>query len=216
MRLNVLGREFDGRIANLRREDFRTGRQYFVLVLSPGLIDKAPHSFLATVRVDPKEENALYMSVTDRFPSVSTVRVRDTIAQVEGLLQQLAEGISVASMLTILAGLLVLAGAITAGTRARVYDATILKVQGATRGRILLVHAIEFALLGLATGLLALLAGTAGAWAISRFILDIAFVFDTRAALITVAGGAASVLAFGLIGAAAALGVRPAKVLRAA
>jgi putative ABC transport system permease protein len=216
MRLNVLGREFDGRIANLRKVDFRTGRQNFVLVLSPGLIDKAPHSFLATVRVDPNEENALYMAITDRFPSVSTIRVRDAIAQVEVLLQQLAEGISVASLLTILAGLLVLAGAITAGTRARVYDATILKVQGATRTRIALVHAIEFALLGVATGLLALLAGTVAAWSISHFILDIGFVFDTRAALLTVAGGALAVLAFGLIGALVALGVRPARVLRAA
>ncbi len=38
-----------GRIANLRKVDFSTGGQNFVLVLSPGLIDKAPHSFLATV-----------------------------------------------------------------------------------------------------------------------------------------------------------------------
>ena len=54
MTLNVLGREIDGRIANLRKVDFTTGGQNFILVLSPGLIDKAPHSFLATVRVAPK------------------------------------------------------------------------------------------------------------------------------------------------------------------
>src|SRR5207248_672750 len=49
MTLNVLGREIEGRIANLRDVDFSTGRQNFVLILSPGIIDKAPHSFLATV-----------------------------------------------------------------------------------------------------------------------------------------------------------------------
>ena len=58
--LNVLGREITGRIANLRKVDFTTGGQNFVLVLSPGLIDKAPHSFLATVRVDGGDENAMY------------------------------------------------------------------------------------------------------------------------------------------------------------
>ena len=216
MRLNVLGREMDGRITSLRRVNFRTLRQNFILVLSPGVIDKAPHAFLATARVDQKQENAMYMAVTDRFPSVTTVRLRDSLAQLDDYLQKLSEGISVASLLTIVAGLLVLAGAITAGTRARVYDATILKVQGASRARIAGVHAIEFALLGLVTATLALLAGTVAAWAICRFILQISFAFDAPAALVTVAGGAAAVLLFGLIGAVVALGVRPARVLRAA
>jgi putative ABC transport system permease protein len=196
--------------------NFRNLRQNFVLVLSPGLIDKAPHAFLATVRVSPAQENAMYMAVTDRFPSVSTVRVREAIAQLDDYLQKLSEGISLASLLTIVAGLLVLAGAITAGTRARVYDATILKVQGASRPRIALVHAIEFALLGLITAILALAAGTVAAWAICHFILEIGFLFDPLAALTTVAGGAAAVLLFGLAGAVAALGVKPARVLRAA
>ncbi|MBV9331278.1 MAG: ABC transporter permease, partial [Alphaproteobacteria bacterium] len=49
--LNVLGREIEGRIANLRDVNFRTARQNFILILSPGLIDKAPHTFLATVHV---------------------------------------------------------------------------------------------------------------------------------------------------------------------
>ncbi|HWC62672.1 MAG TPA: FtsX-like permease family protein, partial [Rhizomicrobium sp.] len=148
--LNVLGREIEGRIANLRKVDFTTGGQNFVLVLSPGLIDKAPHSFLATVRVDDREENAMYGAVTDKFPNVSTVRVKDAIAQVDTLLQQLAAGIRAASLVTILAGLLVLAGTIAAGARTRLYDATVLKVVGATRAQIALVYIAEYGLLGIA------------------------------------------------------------------
>jgi putative ABC transport system permease protein len=216
MTLNVLGREIEGTIYNLRKVNFQNGRQNFVLILSPGVIDKAPHAFLATVRVDPAQENAMYQAITDQFPSVSTVRVRDSIAQLEVFIGQISEGISAASLLTILAGLLVLAGAITAGTRARVYDATILKVQGATRARIAAVHAIEFTVLGVVTGVMALAAGTAGAWAICRFILNIGFTFDLGAAAATVGGGAVAVLLFGLFGALAALGVKPARVLRSA
>ena len=125
----------------------------------------------------------MYMAVTDRFPAVSTVRIRDALDQLEDYLRKLSEGISVASLLTIVAGLLVLAGAITAGTRARVYDATILKVQGAGRPRIAAVHALEFGLLGLITAALALLAGTLAAWGICHFILQIGFLFDIEAAL---------------------------------
>jgi putative ABC transport system permease protein len=216
MTLNVLGRSLDGRIASLRKVDFTTGGQNFVLVLSPGLIDKAPHAFLATVRVTDAQENAMYMAVTDRFPNISTVRVKDAIQQVQDLLSSLAQGVSAASLVTILAGLLVLAGAIAAGARARLYDATILKVLGATRARIALVYMVEYGVLGAATGVIALLAGTLAAWVIAFSILDVPLTFDLKAVFVTVAGGGAATLLFGLLGALGALRARPARRLRTA
>jgi len=117
---------------------------------------------------------------------------------------------------TILAGLLVLAGAIAAGSRARLYDATILKVLGATRVRIALVYTIEYGVLGVATGLIALAAGTLAAWVIAFSILDVPFTFDAAAVIVTVGGGGAAILLFGLIGALGALSVRPAQRLRSA
>ena len=216
MVLNVLGREIEGRISSLRKVDFTNGGQNFILVLSPGVIDKAPHSFLATVRVNDQDENRLYMRVTDTFPNISTVRVKDAIAQVQGLLQQIAAGMSAASLVTIFAGLLVLAGAIAAGARARLYDATILKVLGATRWRIAIVYIVEYGVLGIATGLIALVAGTAVSWVVARTILEVPFVFDPAAVAVTVAGGGLATLVFGLIGALAALSVKPARRLRSA
>jgi putative ABC transport system permease protein len=212
--LNVLGREITGKIANLRDVNFSTGRQNFILILSPGLIDKAPHSFLATVRVAPKDEDPLYRAVTDRFHSVSAVRVKDAIAQVNAILQELGFGVRAASLVTILAGLLVLAGAIAAGQRARLYDATVLKVLGSTRAQIALVYAVEYGLVGLLAGLIALAAGSAAAWAVARGVFDVAPVFDLRAVLLTVLGGGAATLVFGLISALGALSARPAARLR--
>jgi len=212
--LNVLGREIEGRIASLRKVDFSTGNQNFIIVMSPGLIDHAPHSFLATVRVAPDEEEKLFRAVTDAFPNISTVRVKDAIAQVNGLLQQLSDGVRAASLLTILSGLLVLAGAIAAGSRTRLYDATVLKVLGATRRRIALVYAIEYGLLGILTGCLALAAGTAVAAIICREVLDVPLNFDFSVAALTVLGGGAATLIFGLAGAWTALSARPAAQLR--
>jgi len=213
--LNVLGREITGTIANFRHVDFSNGRQNFVLILSPGLIDHAPHDFLASVRVPPNEEEAMYRAVTDRFPNVSTVRVKDAIAQVNGLLQELSDGVRGASLVTILAGLFVLTGAIAAGQRARLYDSTVLKVLGATRARIAAVYALEYGLIGLVTGVLALGAGALAAWAITHYVFEVKFLFDMGAALITVAGGAFTTLVFGLVAAWAALSARPARLLRA-
>ncbi len=90
----------------------------------------------------------------------------------------------------ILAGLLVLAGgAIAAGQRARLYDSTVMKVLGATRAEIALIYAIEYGLLGLATGLIAIAAGTVAAEAVTERVFAVAFDFDAGAVLTTVLGG---------------------------
>jgi len=62
----------------------------------------------------------------------------------------------------------------------------------------------------------ALAAGTLAAWVIAVSILDVPFTFDAQAAFVTVAGGGAATLLFGLIGALGALGSRPARRLRSA
>src|SRR5690606_32513663 len=208
--------EIEGRIHSLRKVDFTNGGQNFVLVLSPGVIDKAPHAFLATVRVDDSQENAMYMAVTGRFPNISTVRVRDAIQQIQNMLASLAQGVSAASLVTIFAALLVLAGAISAGPRARLYDATILTALGATCTRIALVYVIEYAVLGAATGVIALVCGTLAGWAIAWGVLDVPFAFVGRAVALAVLGGGAATLLFGLLGAVSALSVRPARRLRSA
>src|SRR5581483_6901267 len=207
--LNVLGRDITGRIANLRNVDFSTGQQNYVLVLSPGLIDKAPHSFLATVRVSPAQEAPLYRAVTDRFANISTVRVQDVIGDLNAMIQKLGLGMRVASLVTILSGLLVLAGAIAAGSRARLYDSTVLKVLGATRPQIAAIFAMEYGFLGMLTGLVALGAGTLGAWIVSVRLLEVDFAFDWQTAILTVAGGAAATLLMGLFGAFSALAAKP-------
>jgi putative ABC transport system permease protein len=212
--LNVLGREIPGKIVNFRHVDFSNGTQNFILILSPGIIDKAPHSFLATVRVDDSDEEPMYRAITDKFPGISTVRVKDAIAQVNGLLQQLSDGVRAASLLTILAGLLVLAGAIAAGQRARLYDSTVMKVLGATRAEIAFIYAIEYGLIGLATGLIAIAAGTVAAEAVTERVFAVAFDFDASAVLTTVLGGVVATLGFGLIAAWSALAARPAALLR--
>lgn len=212
--LNVLGREIDATIASFRKVDFSTGNQNFIIVMSPGLIDHAPHSFLATVRVAPDQEERLFRAVTDAFPNISTIRVRDAIAQVNALLQELAAGVRAASLLTILSGLLVIAGAIAAGSRSRLYDATVLKVLGATRQHIAFVYVIEYGVLGLLTGVLALGVGTFAADVICREVLEVPLDFDLGVAASTIVGGTAVTLLFGLVGAWTALSAPAATQLR--
>ncbi len=57
------------------------------------------------------------------------------------MLGQLAVAVRSAASVAILAGIAVLVGALAASRRARIYDSVILKMLGATRGRILAAQA---------------------------------------------------------------------------
>ena len=212
--ISLLGREIDLRIFNLRDIDFRNAGLKFLLTVSPGIVDKAPHAFFSSVRVAPADEDALFSAVSGSFPNVTVVRVKETLAQVGEMLATLARGIEIASLITILAGVLVLAGAIAAGHRARLYDAVVLKVLGATRGRLAVVYVIEYGLLGAFAGLAAAIAGATAAWAVAHFVLEVPFVFQPRTLFFTIAGGSLATLFLGLSGGFAALAAKPAKRLR--
>ena len=156
----------------------------------------------------------MFAAVSRAFPNVTIVRVKEALAQAGELLAMLARGVSIASLITILAGVLVLAGAIAAGHRARLYDAVVLKVLGATRARLGAVYVIEYGLLGMLAGVAALGAGTVAAWAVAYLVLDIPFVFAAKAVALTIIGGAVGTLVLGLAGGFAALSAKPASRLR--
>ncbi len=212
--INILGRDIEAEIFNLRDDEFRNVGIDFSMILSPGPIVNAPHTFVATVRMAPEDEDATFAAVTSTFPNITVVRVKEALTQVGVMLEALATGMTAASFVTILAGILVLAGAIAAGHRARMYEAVVLKVLGATRSRLAAIYAVEYGLLGLLAGIAAFAAGAVAGWWVAEIVLEIPFIFADRAMVLTIAGGALGTLILGLVGGFAALSARPAGRLR--
>lgn len=212
--VNVLGRDIDLTIANLRNVEWRSLGMNFTLIASPGLLASAPHTHIATVRGDPAQDQALLRRITDALPNVSGIRVREALEQVAILLGRIGTALTAVGSVTLMAGALVLAGAVAAGQRRRIREAVLLKTVGATRGQILRAFLVEFGVLGVFSGLLAALAGTAAAWGVVVGIMRQEWVFLPGTLALTVAGCMLLVLAFGYAGTAMALRVRPAPLLR--
>jgi putative ABC transport system permease protein len=212
--VNVLGRDIEAQIFNLRDDEFRNVGIDFSMILSPGEIGAAPHTYISTVRLSPEDEDAVFTTVTQRFPNITVVRVKEALAQVGVMLEALATGITAASFVTILAGILVLAGAIAAGHRERMYEAVVMKVLGATRARLASVYAVEYGLLGMLAGITSFGAGTIAGWWVAEIVLEIPFVFAWPAVAYTVIGGTIGTLMLGLIGSFVALSAKPAARLR--
>jgi putative ABC transport system permease protein len=214
IRVNVLGRDIDLKVANLRNIAWQSLGINFFMVASPGLLSHAPHTFIATVRVADADQGALLRAVTDALPNVTGIRVQDVLGAISGLLDQIAAALSVTGAVTLLAGTFVLVGAVAAGQRRRVREAVILKTLGATRGQIRAAWLTEFGLLGGVAGVIAAVVGSAASYGITHYIMHTDWIFLPITLCYTLAGALAIMLVFGYVGTSAALRARPASLLR--
>jgi putative ABC transport system permease protein len=216
--VNVLGRNITATIANLRTVDWQSLGINFVLVFSPGTFRGAPHTHIATLTYPdggtPQQEATLLKALADAFPTVTALRVKDAIDAVGGLVANLVLVLRGASGLTLVVAALVLGGALAAGHRMRVYDAVVLKTLGATRARLVAAYAIEYALLGLATALFGVAAGSLAADLVVSRIMEFPFVFVPGPAATAALGAVAVTVVLGLAGTFSALGQKPAPLLR--
>lgn len=212
--VNVLGREITATIASLREIDWMSMSMNFTFLLTPNALAGAPFSDIATVFAPKGADAAVERAVTTALPNVSSIAIREALDAARAVVSKAALAITGAALVTLAAGVLVLAGAIAAGRRRRVEEAVLMKVLGARRRDLLAALSIEFALLGAATGLVAALLGSIAAWAVLTFVLRAEWSFLPVPLAATVLAAMAFVAAMGLWGARRALVVRAAPYLR--
>src|SRR6201991_3844107 len=116
--VNVLGRDISATIGNTRTIDWQSLGINFVLVFSPNAFKGAPHTHVATLteaHPDPSGDARIIKSVSDAFPMVTSVRVREALETVGTVVTNLALAIRGASAVTLITAILVLGGALAAG-----------------------------------------------------------------------------------------------------
>ncbi len=212
--VNVLGREVEAELANLRKVNWRSMGINFVMVFSPNTLKAAPHSHIVTVAMTGGDEGQLLNTMASTYPSVTAVRVKDALATVSDLLSKMLTAVRGANIITLLTGILVLAGALAAGLSSRSYEAVVLKTYGATRRQLLLAFIIEYALLGLVAALFGIVVGSLGSWFLAHYILEMPWVFSATTAITTALIAMVLTIAAGLTVTLRALSVKPSFYLR--
>jgi putative ABC transport system permease protein len=218
LRFDIAGRPVEARVTSIREVDWADSTNGgFMFVFRPGLLDRAPHTFIAPLRVspDPAARARLQHDLVVGFPNVSAIDVREILARVRSVVDAVTLAVSIVGTIALASGLLILVGAVAMTKFQRVYEAAILRTLGARTRTIAAMLALEYSLLGLTAGLV----GGAGAlglgWAVARHLLDIAW---RPAAGLTVGGALACGVLVGAVGVLASLDVlrrKPLAALRA-
>lgn len=216
--VNVLGRNITARIANLRDVRWESLAINFVMVFSPNTLRAAPHNLLATITLPPAisltDEASLARQIGKAYPAVTAIRVKDAINSFNTVFSKIMRAVRVAGSVTLLAGAMVLAGAMATAQRRRIMQAVILKTIGGTRRRILTIHALEYAILAAVTTGLAVVLGAIAAYASVRRVIDVPFVFSWPAVGQALGVSLALVFLLGLSSTWRVLQARPVPYLR--
>jgi len=214
----ILGREITATVRSLREINWGTFGFNFVIMFDPATLKAAPHTFMATLKTGEAEgdtnEAAAHKIITDKFPNVTAIRMKEVLTSLNGMIEQIGTAVRATALVSIIAGVLVLAGAIAAGFRQRVYESVILKVVGAVRSQILKAYLIEYAMIGIITAIIALGLGSLVGYVVVALVMDMKFTFLPIPMLITVSTSLLVTVLFGIGSSFRALSIKPNAVLR--
>ena len=211
---DIQGVPVSARVTSLRHVDWRSFTSNFFVIFSPGALEGAPTTFIATVRARPEREGALQSAVVAAFPNVTAIPIREVLERMTAVLDQIALAVRLVAAFSIGAGLIVMAGALAITRRQRLYQSVILKTIGATRGFVSRVFAIEYALLGAAAGVAGSALAAGLAWAVLRWAFDVPWQWAPATLVAGVLAATGLALVVGFLGTRRLLGRKPLGVLR--
>lgn len=211
----IQGATVAAEVTSIRRVEWGNFSTNFYMILSPGSLEGAPFTYVATVRAPPDQEVALQEAVVAAFPNVTAINIGDVLDSFARILDRLALAIRAIAVFCIAAGCLVMAAALAATRYRRLYESVVLKALGATRGLLARSYAAEYALLGAAAGVLGTILASLLSWAVVKFVLEgVTWTLQPAVLVLGVLLTALLSLVVGFLSTFRLLGQRPLAVLR--
>ncbi|MEK0416960.1 MAG: hypothetical protein RI949_966 [Pseudomonadota bacterium] len=194
LRFDIAGQFQEGRITSLRKVDWGSMRVNFFVMFTVSKMPDVPLSYISAFRAPVRQTLANQGSkgfegaqssqgepapdfdaaLSRAFPNITNVDVTASIAQVQGVLDQVIRAIEFLFAFTLAAGLVVLFAAVTATRESRAREYALMRALGASAQLLRSVQRTELLGVGALAGLLASGAAVAVGWALARY----AFQFD--------------------------------------
>jgi putative ABC transport system permease protein len=212
---DVQGVMIETRITSLRKVKWARFEPNFFVVFEPGVLDRAPQTFVTLVHVDdPTVRAEIQRDVVIRYPNISALDLTLIQQTLDSVLGKVSLAIRFMALFSIGSGLIILIGALTASRFQRVREAVLLKTLGARAKQIrqiLLTEYFAWGSLAALTGVL--LAGVAG-WALITRLFELSFTLPAVQLAIVWAGVCLLTTVIGFANSGEVLRKTPLAVLR--
>ncbi len=214
--MRILGREIVGEVYNVRQLEWESMQLNFAIMLSPQPLRAAPHTYISTLELEHSSDGEYQLQdrIAERFPNVTVVRIKDVLDRASSHMAHARDAARGVSLITVLAGILVLAGVVMSENRRRAYESVLLKTLGASRRYVFGAYAIEYLIQGLITASIATAIGILASWSVLTLLMGWNWTFIPTGAALTAAFGLTASMLIGLLGVYKALKHKPLRYLR--
>ncbi len=169
--MDIQGVRVSAPVTSIRKVDWRNMRTNFYMIFSPGALEGAPVTFVATVHVPDERELALQDAVARALPNVTALSTRDIVDTVESVIGKLTTLVDFMSAFAIGAGLFILSGSVASTKFRRLKESAVLKVLGARPGTVASVLGVEYLTLGLVAGATGIGLSLVLSWAVMKYLV---------------------------------------------
>lgn len=211
---DVAGSRFTAKVTSLRKVQWDSMKVNFFVITTPELLKEFPTSYLSSFYL-PSDKARVGDDLSRTFPNILLIDTGAVIAQVRGIMDQIAQTVSAVFLFTLLSGLAVLYAALLATQDERSQEAAIMRTLGADGHYLRRLHLAEFAILGGLSGLFAAAGAALLGWVLAHFVLEIPYQANLSVWAIGLFGGVAVVTLAGWLATRRIVNLPPLRILAA-
>lgn len=197
---DVQGLPIETEVTSFREVDWRQMKPNFFVVFPAGVLEAAP-AFYVTAIAAPDQESvvALQSAVVRRFPNVSAVNLSMLLGSLEAIFDKIAFVIRFMASFTIVTGLVALMASVLTSRYQRLRESALLRTIGASTRQIRGIMAVEYALVGVLSGVAGISLSLVAGWALTKWVFKISLHIPWDVTLATVVAVAALTLLTGML-----------------
>ncbi len=170
----VGSQQINAMVANIRELRWDTMKPNFYMIFSPGTLDAYPSTFITSFYLSEGQKNVLN-TLVKKYPGTTILEVGLILQQFKTILTQLTQAINYLLYFALMSGFTVLFAAVYATLDSRIYEGALMRTLGANRSLLRKTHIIEFTMLGLISGLLAVVISEAIIYALYTQVLNMEY-----------------------------------------
>ncbi|BFM06953.1 ABC transporter permease [Halioxenophilus aromaticivorans] len=156
LRYSIGGLELTATVASIRSVDWNALTPNFYFLFSPGALTDYSPSYLASAYVD-KRDSEFIPNLIRTYPTISVIEVDRIIDRIKTIIDQVGQGIELVLWVVILGGVLVLVATVNASMTNRLHETSLIRALGSSKRVIVGSLWLEFSLLGLCAGIMAVI-----------------------------------------------------------
>jgi len=185
---DAVGQVVSGEVTSLREVSWDSFKVNFFVIGTTPMLSLSPSRYISSFYLNTSQRG-LMNEMVKQYPSVAVLDVDALMSRVRKVIDKVSYAAEAAFLFTLISAILLMIAMVMSGRHLRQKENALLRTMGATSDILNRAQRTEFVLIGVCSGLIAVILSNLLAWLVSTELLDIGFQFNfTLALAVTLAG----------------------------